>query len=243
MNQIPRICSLRCFSSRIIKVTQWIVPDAVTLLTCVTCLTILRKNTKGRKSEEQSLKAVHVERSAVNSEKNDDELSEKRYWNFKLIGTCSSIFFLGLAGIVQPSVINGVYFVSFLTFATWLSCNRHLGKSFARVLKIISLILMLHLIVIVLYQTPWVQTSIREGSLFARMTGLSKIYNSSDQIFPNLLELNYGLNFDAFLNPFILMATYLVITSTSCLIMVKLVTPVSRNLLHNFHFLLRVQST
>lgn len=153
------------------------------------------------------------------SEKDDVELSEKRYKKFKLVGISTSLLFLCLAGSVQPSLINGVYFLSFLIFSTWLSINRELGKKFSFLLKKLSVLLMFHLVAIALYQTPFFQAFVGEKRNTIRMLGLSKIYSNHQELHRSFV-FNSDLNLDAYLNPFILMATYLIITSTSRFILV-----------------------
>lgn len=187
------------------------------------------------------MKVVSIGNLLAKSEKNDIELSEIRYKKFKLFGISSSLLFLCLAGSVQPSLINGVYFLSFLIFSTWLSRNRELGKKFSYFLKKLSVLLMFHLVAIALYQTPFLEAIVGEKKSILRMLGLSKIYTNHQELRTGFV-FNSNLNLDAYLNPFILMATYLTITSTSRFILVTTVKDFVTSFI-NFWFNFRVHSS
>lgn len=206
---------------------QWIVPDVVTFLTTVIAYILIKKTSKGRKEEQENLKSVSVKNS-TSSEKHqqqkqrfNEQMSTKRYKILKRIGMLSSIVSLGIAGIVQPSVVNGVYFLCFLGSSSWLSCYRQLGPKFAIFLRSISVLLMFHFTGIILYQSPMFQNIISDDSFLLRIIfGWKRIYSSKENT-PNILDFNMHLNVDVYFNPIVLMVTYFIVTLTSCLILVK----------------------
>lgn len=205
---------------------QWILPDVVTFSTSIILFIIIKKASIRRRDEQENLRSV----AAGNSESPERDqncsgpMTRKRYKALRRLGLLSSIVSLCSAGIIQPSVVNGVYFLSFLGSSTWLSTNRKLGGRFAVFLKIISVVLMFHITAIILYQIPIFQEMLQEENLLFRVLFRTlKIYSSTSiEEMPNHLGFNMDLNIEVYINPFILMITYFIITSTSFFILVSL---------------------
>lgn len=215
--------------SRPLEIAQWIIPDVVIFLTII----IVKKILKSRKDENEHIKSATTGDSLSDKHEHhqhNEELTKKRYKLLKNIGVLSSIASLGFAGIIQPSAINGIYFISFLGFSSWLSCNRKVIQKFAILLRIISIILIMHIIGIIFYQTPLFQVWCKDsGWLFRVIFSLSKIYSSTRHSIS--MEFNMNLNYDVYLNPFILMIAYQTITSTSNFILVREVISITKILL------------
>lgn len=171
---------------------------------------ILGKFSKGRTSE---LAVVEAEKD----KKEDSQMTDEHCKRYD-IGVYSSIIFLCLAGVTELSLPNGIYFLSFLAIATFLATNQQLGFKFAIVLRLISVLLSVHIASIILYQFPIVQKAFDNKSLVTRLIGARQFFESS----MHQLEFNSTLSFFSYMNPLILFATYLIITSTSCIIMVSI---------------------
>lgn len=92
-------------------------------------------------------------------------------------------------------------------------------RKFAFALKGISVVLMLHINILVLYQSKWLQDILWEEDFLTRSFCLSKIYTTSGRK-KNILRFNEDLNWDQYLNPLVLIVTYFMITITSNFILV-----------------------
>lgn len=209
------------------EVLQWLVPDIVALLMSTFLFTILKSFCKGRKDEQDHLKTVLSEKSKKDTKKLSDEMTIAQYKKIRELGKFSSIAALGLAGVVLPSIVNGIYFIGFLSFSTWLACNRELHKKFAVTLKVLSYILAVHIFSVIFFQIPWFQNLIEEGNWISLVLGLSAIFKTTKE---SPLVFDPSLKLDNYLNPFILVATYFVITSTSVFILVSLVPTIFLNI-------------
>ncbi|VDK58230.1 unnamed protein product [Anisakis simplex] len=79
----------------------------------------------------------------------------------KRLGDVAIILFIGLVGIIQPSILNSMYFISFLFVVTWWSSytpfHRRCNNSIKRVLILYSAV---HFILIYIYQIPFIQHAI-----------------------------------------------------------------------------------
>ena len=136
------------------------------------------------------------------------------------LGTYASLILLCLAGAVQPSIPNGIYFLFFLVFSTWLACNQKLERRFSVLLRLISVIICCHIVAIILFQTSLMQTSLYKSSFTQRVSGLSRIFTQTENP-ENYLELDKTLGFDVYLNPFVLFMTHFILILTSDAILVR----------------------
>ena len=100
------------------------------------------------------------------------KLRTKRYTSkdkaLKIIGEVLTLIFLTASGVIYPSVISAVYFVSFLFLATWLSSYKTLGRKFAGFRIFLLVYSGLHLLLLHLYQFQFFQEFVPYDSLYAR---------------------------------------------------------------------------
>lgn len=75
---------------------------------------------------------------------------------------------LCLAGILRPSVEGGVYFIVFLSAATWWACCRELQKGFAVVLCVLNVLVIGHIFTLYGFQFEWSQEFLDNNSTYAR---------------------------------------------------------------------------
>ena len=181
---------------------------------------LLRKNSFERKDEQkQDFTAVKIERfQSFNLLRRD--LSPKRFSTLRIIGIFASLASLCLSGVFQPSVINIIYFVGFLIFATCISCNITLMKKFAIFLKILSTILLLHITALLLYQIPWINSFFEDFS-FMSILGFEKIFHIDVSRNLPVEGINSNLSIDAMLSPLVLMISYHIIVITAHFISVS----------------------
>lgn len=175
---------------------------------------------KARSEEKDYLQTISVNPTKDETRKKkasrpECNLSPRQHKTLLELGKYSSLVFLCLAGIIEPSLSNSIYFLCFLAFSTWLACNRELRYKFGIMLKIISIALIIHFSLIILYQFPCIQKAVRSDSLTARIAGLRPF-------FKNNLQFNWKMNWDHYLNPLVLIIAYFVICSTSSFILVRL---------------------
>ncbi|XP_037894241.1 piezo-type mechanosensitive ion channel component isoform X3 [Glossina fuscipes] len=127
--------------------------------------------------------------------------------------------------ILRPSVPGGIYFLVFLCSGTYISTYRSLRVHFARFLRLVLLIIIVHALCIVLYQTPFLQTELPEDSLVARLIGLEPLLNSSCDGDIRIITIETKFGGDSFLNPIMLFIAYHVLALTSKNLAVRRIVP------------------
>lgn len=107
-------------------------PELLAFITVSVLYSCLQKLSRSRKNEIDVLKSVLVHSSKEFNEevkvKPKQHLSTAKIQRLLTLGQLTSVGFLCIAGSVQPSLPNGVYFLSFVAFSTWLACNRKLSR-------------------------------------------------------------------------------------------------------------------
>jgi magnesium-transporting ATPase (P-type) len=91
------------------------------------------------------------------------------------IGVFFSLLFMCLAGIAQPSILNLLYFITYMCIASWWGLNQKFRRSFGNVLLMISIYGALHLILILFYQNPWPQHYLEEYPYIRDILGFKAI--------------------------------------------------------------------
>lgn len=75
---------------------------------------------------------------------------------------------LCVAGVLRPSVLGGLYYIIFLSSATWWACYKQLSRGFAIVLSCLMPILFIHISALYTYQFEWPQEFLDKNSTYAR---------------------------------------------------------------------------
>lgn len=75
---------------------------------------------------------------------------------------------LCFAAILRPSIEGGVYFIVFLSSATWWACCRELHKAFAIALSIVNVLVVCHVFCLYAYQFEWTEEYLDSNSTYAR---------------------------------------------------------------------------
>ncbi|VDN29206.1 unnamed protein product [Cylicostephanus goldi] len=87
----------------------------------------------------------------------------KRFSNFAIIVMSA------LVGCIQPSLLNSVYFLSFLFVASWWALYKPLRHGvYNKVKKFLLFFAALHILVVYVYQIPIVQELLPGNSIIAR---------------------------------------------------------------------------
>lgn len=85
------------------------------------------------------------------------------------------LVFMAFSGIVYPSALSAVYFLSFLAVATWWACYRSLGRVFVWLRLVLLTYTGLHLLLLYLYQFQFFQDVLSSEDLVARVIGLTAL--------------------------------------------------------------------
>ncbi|RCN44912.1 hypothetical protein ANCCAN_09108 [Ancylostoma caninum] len=126
----------------------------------------------------------------------------KRFSNFAIIVLAAVV------GCVQPSLLNSIYFLSFLFVASWWALYKPLRHGvYNRIKKFLLFFAALHILTIYVYQIPIVQQSLPGETIIARIVGLSPIVLTDCKSWYTFW-LNTNLQLPAILNPGILLIFY-----------------------------------
>ncbi|KAG5676025.1 hypothetical protein PVAND_005880 [Polypedilum vanderplanki] len=131
----------------------------------------------------------------------------------KRFGIALSISSLCISGIIMPSAFNVIFYISFLIYITLLGCNQKLGRKFAFSLKILSILIVVQMLALVVYQLNFSKAIISSNSNEAKFFGMHIIQQFSNHTNMSFDRLMY--EFKCFLHPIVLTSTYFIITCTS----------------------------
>ncbi|XP_017132297.1 piezo-type mechanosensitive ion channel component isoform X3 [Drosophila elegans] len=124
----------------------------------------------------------------------------------------ATLFF---AAVLRPSVPGGFYFLIFLLAGTYWATCQTLQRGFALLLRCVMVVLVLHSLSIVSYQTPWMQSHLNHTTLTARLIGLEPLIESYCSPDIRVFLYNNKLSLDSYLNPFALFFAYFVLALTT----------------------------
>ncbi|KAK5973462.1 hypothetical protein GCK32_010761, partial [Trichostrongylus colubriformis] len=137
--------------------------------------------------------------SPVNKKQSAILMALKRFSNFAIIVLAA------LVGCVQPSILNCIYFLSFLFVASWWAMYKPLRHQiYNKIKKSLLFYAAIHILTIYVYQIPVVQGALPGDSVIARVVGLSPILLTNCQRWWTFW-LNNSLQWPAILNPMILL--------------------------------------
>ncbi|CAJ0601474.1 unnamed protein product [Cylicocyclus nassatus] len=126
----------------------------------------------------------------------------KRFSNFAIIVLCA------IVGCIQPSLLNIVYFLSFLFVASWWALYKPLRHGvYNKVKKFLLFFAALHILVIYIYQIPIIQQLLPGSSIIARIIGLSPIMLTDCSSWYTFW-FNLDLQLPAILNPMAVLVFY-----------------------------------
>ncbi|XP_026674428.1 piezo-type mechanosensitive ion channel component isoform X4 [Ceratina calcarata] len=95
------------------------------------------------------------------------------------IGTYVILASLCITAALNPSIEGGLYFLVFLSAATWWACNKELRKGFAVLCRIVMIIVVLHILVLLSYQNQLPQELIPVNSTWQRYFALKPVYETN----------------------------------------------------------------
>ncbi|XP_049832005.1 piezo-type mechanosensitive ion channel component isoform X1 [Schistocerca gregaria] len=182
-------------------------PD-ILMLSCSLSVYIICKRLNAQRRD--TVAPEHEPSSTIILPKASRTLRRKRYRFFVIIGKYITLLSLGIAGVIQPSVLNGIYFITFLGSMTWWACYRDLRRAFSVVLHIIVLIAAVHITAIFCMQLQYIQEIVTDKCNVCRYLGLKSL------VYTNCLDPGDTWYIDAdwtnFLNPAVLFWLYYVLS-------------------------------
>ncbi|XP_069744148.1 piezo-type mechanosensitive ion channel component 2-like [Narcine bancroftii] len=175
-------------------------------------------------SESESIEDEEEETLAENNTVNKERFIQKlmlfMIWIKELIGdliiTAGKPVFtilLCFAGIVHPSLISAVYFVTFLGLCTWWACVRPFSLFLFKCLCVLMLFFSsAHLALIYVYQLPLFQGLVPPSNIWMRLFGLTAVIHTNVSE-PWQLITHQGLRWPVVLNPMVLLVLYFIVAT------------------------------
>ncbi|XP_076270334.1 piezo type mechanosensitive ion channel component isoform X3 [Rhynchophorus ferrugineus] len=179
----------------------WISPEPIMLATSVVFYVLFKKLTTVN-TDPSDESATRTE-----SERRDDEIkTRKKYLSFMVgVGRYGTLMTLCLAGVLRPSVVGGLYFLVFLSVATWWACYKQLRRGFAILMCCLLPIVFAHMSVLYAYQFQWPQELLEKNSTWARYFGLTPLRTSSCNNTDDPRTFNFEkAEWASYVNPFAL---------------------------------------
>lgn len=206
LEQILRHVGLvRLDSLEALMVVTWISPEVVMLFTSIATYVICNKLLEKRTVE------------VVNNESNlpqKAKANKKQFALFVAIGKYAVLVALCVAAVLRPSVPGGLYFLVFLTAATWWACCRELRTGFAIVMRCLMGVVLVHLGALYSYQFQWPQEFLDKNSTYARYFGLTPIFSVNCTGDPRIFNWEQE-EWATYVNPIALFLLYYVLALES----------------------------
>uniref|UniRef100_A0A915AVG5 Piezo-type mechanosensitive ion channel component n=1 Tax=Parascaris univalens TaxID=6257 RepID=A0A915AVG5_PARUN len=126
----------------------------------------------------------------------------------KRLGDVAIILFVGLVGVIQPSILNAVHFLAFLFVATWWASYTPLHRrTYNAIKRVLIFYTALHFLAVYVYQIPFVQYALPPGSFPARLIGFAAILRTECPHWWTLSLISSDY-WTAFANAFLLLLLY-----------------------------------
>ncbi|KAK3085436.1 hypothetical protein FSP39_003276 [Pinctada imbricata] len=190
-----------------IHVLRLVFPDVFVLiasvLVYVLCRIFLKPSTSSE--EQQSDSGLPLVQTRSRSRQRVDTF-------LYYIGEFLVVLLLAACGIIVPSLISAIYFLSFLFIATWWSFYRRLGRKFCIFRVFILVWSGLHILVLYLCQIQIVQDDILTDntSLVQRLLGLTEVIKvNCDR--PWEVQFHDAYNWPFYVNPALILVLYFIV--------------------------------
>ncbi|KAG5675805.1 hypothetical protein PVAND_005679 [Polypedilum vanderplanki] len=214
----------------VLSIIQWLAPEIISVFGSIIIYIILRKgsnvNMEALNNEPMSPGEVNIANGTEQQQQQQTQLPNTEFdiekWRILVrAGKIFSLLVLCATGALQPSVLSVIYYLTFLFAATWWGMNRQLERGFGIVLRVISVFMMLHITTFLTYQNPWPQEFVPPNSTLQRVLGIAPIYSSScdNSTDIRVINFNFDLDLDHYLNPIALIICYIIIGLTSVLLL------------------------
>ncbi|XP_030079261.1 piezo-type mechanosensitive ion channel component isoform X2 [Drosophila hydei] len=224
-------------------IIEWLAPEVLVFATALACFLSVKRLANQTLSAEQlengELPEAQSEPPAIGHDSNGADVQQatattplqqqqqqlrkrvsmiSQHIHFEGLIKISPLFCLAtlfFAAALRPSVPGGFYFLIFLLAGTYWATCQTLQRGFALLLRCVMVVLVLHSLCIVSYQTPWMQSHLNHTSLTARLIGLEPLIESYCSPDIRVLLYNNTLTLDSYLNPFALFFAYFALALTT----------------------------
>ncbi|XP_077295229.1 piezo type mechanosensitive ion channel component [Arctopsyche grandis] len=178
-------------------VLVWVSPEILMLVSSTIIYIIISKLCKGAQEDE--------------TQTNNTKRKGSFIVNF---GKYLSLFMLLISGCLRPSILSGLYYLSFLGGATWWACGKELSRGFAIVCKCLMFILFSHITLLFVYQSQWIIELLPPQNQMSRYFGFTQLISMNCTDDPR--DIQYlPLEWASFLSPVALLLTYYLIAFES----------------------------
>ncbi|XP_071091757.1 piezo-type mechanosensitive ion channel component 2-like [Haliotis cracherodii] len=190
----------RLDNTPVVDVVRLVVPDVavfiVALLVFIICHVVLKKEA-AQQQDLPTTQVIRTRRPRVN-------------FVITFFGEFLLSLLIGASGIILPSVLNAVYFLTFLVVGTVWACYRKLGRKFAGFRVFLLVYTGLHILLLHLYQFEFFQDFLPPDDLIARLLGLTGIiYTDCSTAW--MIQFYDNVKWPYYVNPGILLLLYWVL--------------------------------
>ncbi|XP_039949195.1 piezo-type mechanosensitive ion channel component isoform X2 [Bactrocera tryoni] len=197
-----------------IAAAEWHMPDVLVFITVVISFIVIKKLSQKPPPITLQLETGEIIpiRSSTDSDNTDDEAF------FDGLIRISPLFCLAMLfviAVLRPSAPAGFYFLIFLLSGSYWATYNSLRRGFSVLLRFLMLVIALHSVCIVAYQTPWAQYYLSSDNLIARLIGLEPLVLSSCDRDIRVMSYNLKYSFDSFILPILMLLTYFVLALTA----------------------------
>ncbi|XP_063932118.1 piezo-type mechanosensitive ion channel component isoform X3 [Zophobas morio] len=186
-------------------VITWISPEIVMVVTSVGTYVICHKLLQKRSIEVVENREDLPQKAKAN---------RKQFALFVAMGKYATLIALCVAAVLRPSVLGGLYFLVFLSAATWWACCKELGKAFAVVMRCLMVVVVAHMGTLYSYQFQWPQENLDFNGTYARYFGLTPIFSVNCTGDPRTFILE-DAEWATYVNPIALFVLYYVLALES----------------------------
>ncbi|CAJ0565008.1 unnamed protein product, partial [Mesorhabditis spiculigera] len=163
--------------------------------------------------------SVHVVRSGsshLTQKSNIEAFSRALLIALKRLSNAVLFVLVAFAGCIQPSLLNSVYFLTFMAMASWWSTYKGIKHSIYNRVKIgLLMYSAAHLIVVYTYQIPEVSKLLPEEDTAARLIGLSSVLKTDCEDSMHVY-VNDKITWNVALNPLVIIVFYLLLVIQLC---------------------------
>uniref|UniRef100_A0A0K8W6F3 Piezo-type mechanosensitive ion channel component 1 n=1 Tax=Bactrocera latifrons TaxID=174628 RepID=A0A0K8W6F3_BACLA len=197
-----------------IAAAEWHMPDVLVFITVVISFIVIKKLSQKPPPITLQLETGEIIpiRNSTDSDNTDDEAF------FDGLIRISPLFCLAMLfviAVLRPSAPAGFYFLIFLLSGSYWATYNSLRRGFSVLLRFLMLVIALHSVCIVAYQTPWAQYYLSSDNLIARLIGLEPLVLSSCDRDIRVMSYNLKYSFDSFILPILMLLTYFVLALTA----------------------------
>ncbi|XP_055851574.1 piezo-type mechanosensitive ion channel component isoform X3 [Episyrphus balteatus] len=208
-----------------LAIIEWLLPEVAVFITSIAIYLVTKKisfeSGAGQAENGEGVAAIEDGSTSIdNSVAPQQKKTNRRIIkiNFEPLVEMAPMFCLAtlfFAAVLRPSVPGGFYFLFFLLSGSYWATFQSLQRGFAILIRFVMVVLVLHTISIVSYQTPWMQANIDNSTLVARLVGLEPLITSSCIKDIRLIFYETWFKLDSFLSPFSMLFSYYVLALTS----------------------------